>query len=106
MVKLLLDQLGCKTAGPVASAQRALPLIQSGSFDVALLDVRLIDGNSELLAAELRARGCPVIFMTAYADFTPENPILRGLPRLIKPFDDSELAAEIAKALPERDVPA
>ena len=99
MVKVMLDQLGCKTTGPVASARRALPLIQSGKFDVALLDVRLIDGNSEPLAVGLRARGCPVIFMTAYADFTPENPILGGVPQLIKPFDFSELAAEIERAL-------
>jgi CheY-like chemotaxis protein len=61
---LLLDA-GCEPVGPAASVAVALRLIESSRIDAAILDVRLMDETSFSVAYALRARGIPLMFLTA-----------------------------------------
>lgn len=61
----LLLEAGCEPVGPAASVAIALGLIESSRIDAAILDVRLMDGMSFAVAYELRARGIPLMFLTA-----------------------------------------
>ena len=61
---LLLDA-GCEPVGPAASVAIALGLIESSRIDAAILDIRLMDEMSFSVAYALRARGIPLMFLTA-----------------------------------------
>jgi CheY-like chemotaxis protein len=61
----LLLEGGCEPVGPAASVAMALSLIESSRIDAAILDVRLMDEMSFAVAYALRARGIPLIFLTA-----------------------------------------
>ncbi len=43
----------------------------------------------------LRERGIPFIFLTGYSDLGALPPAFREMPRMIKPFFDRELEAEM-----------
>ena len=61
---LLLDA-GCEPVGPAASVAIALGLIEKSRINAAILDVRLMDEMSFSVAYALRARGIPLMFLTA-----------------------------------------
>jgi CheY-like chemotaxis protein len=61
----LLLEGGCEPVGPAASVALALSLIESSRIDAAILDVRLMDEMSFAVAYALRARGIPLMFLTA-----------------------------------------
>ena len=80
----------------------ALALAQGGgSFDLALLDVMLPGVDGFQLLAPMRARGIPVIYLTAKNDL--ESKVL-GLREgaedyIVKPFEILELLVRIEKVL-------
>ena len=61
----LLLGAGCEPVGPAASVAMALSLIESSRIDAAILDVRLMDEMCFDVAYALRARGIPLMFLTA-----------------------------------------
>ena len=61
----LLLEAGCEPVGPAASVAMALSLIESSRIDAAILDVRLMDEMCFDVAYALRARGIPLMFLTA-----------------------------------------
>jgi CheY-like chemotaxis protein len=62
----LLRGAGCEPVGPAANVAIALRLIETSRIDAAILDVRLMDEMSFAVAYALRARGIPLMFLTAY----------------------------------------
>jgi CheY-like chemotaxis protein len=62
----LLLGAGCEPVGPAADVAIALRLIEKSRIDAAILDVRLMDEMSFSVAYALRARGIPLMFLTAY----------------------------------------
>jgi CheY-like chemotaxis protein len=62
----LLAGAGCEPVGPAANVAVALSLIEKSRIDAAILDVRLMDEESFSVAYALRARGIPLMFLTAY----------------------------------------
>lgn len=62
----LLLGAGCEPVGPAANVAMALCLIETCRIDAAILDMRLIDETSVAVAYALRARGIPLMFLTAY----------------------------------------
>ena len=62
----LLLGAGCEPVGPAGNVAVALRLIESSRIDAAILDVRLLDEMSFSVAYALRARGIPLMFLTAY----------------------------------------
>lgn len=95
LVEDLLGDLGCKVVGIAASAREAAQAVERETFDFALLDVNLGDGETSFAAAEtLRQRGVPFAFVTGYGD-QGVRPDLRDAPVLSKPIDPRHLARVI-----------
>jgi CheY-like chemotaxis protein len=61
----LLTGAGCVPVGPAADVALALRLVEKSRIDAAILDVRLTDEMSFSVAYALRARGIPLMFLTA-----------------------------------------
>ncbi len=82
-----------KTTG---SAQQALATLAAEPIDGVLLDAKLNEGSSVLLARDLERRQIPFIVVTGYArdELAPE---LRNAPYLAKPFGREELVALAAR---------
>ena len=98
-LKSRLETMGCDVVGMAGDVRRALALVKTLSFDLALLDIDLHGEHVGAVADAVVQRGKPVIFLSGYgdADVLPEH--LRALPRLEKPVDPNELSAAIAAAL-------
>jgi len=91
-----LETAGATVIGPVGRIDPAMRLARDEALDGALLDVNLSGANSGPVAAALRARGIPFIFLTGYNDTSALPALFRDAPRLLKPFRERELMAEVA----------
>lgn len=86
----------------VDGQKKALELLERESFDLALLDVSLGEGNGYALCAAIKAeQDLPVIFLTASGD---EYSVITGLNMgaddyVSKPFRPRELAARMRMVL-------
>jgi CheY-like chemotaxis protein len=82
-----LEELGAEVVGPVANLKAALVEVErAGDLDGATLDVTLGQEKSFDVAAILRQRGVPFVFLTGYGDHgLPDQ--YRDVPRCEKPFD-------------------
>jgi|JI81BgreenRNA_FD_contig_101_27323_length_3577_multi_3_in_0_out_0_4 DNA-binding LytR/AlgR family response regulator len=76
--------------GPATSLREASMLLQAGSFDLALCDIRLTDGLS-LQLFEQGLMVCPVIFTTAYDQYAVQAFRRQALDYLLKPLEAAEL---------------
>lgn len=100
-VMLALDREGMDCRH-VTLANEALALLREGSFDLAILDVGLPDGNGFDLCRTVRTfSDIPIIFLTARAD---EIDRVVGLEigaddYVLKPFSPRELAARVKTIL-------
>ena len=88
----LLEDCGCQVIGPVSRVESALKLVETAKLDGALLDVNLAGELCFPVAAALRHRGVPFIFLTGYGDAAAIPIEFRSVLRLSKPFDTAELA--------------
>jgi DNA-binding response OmpR family regulator len=62
-----LEAEGYDIAGPSKTSAEALSLLRTVSPDLAVLDVRLKDGNGFEVARELKRRGIPFVFYSGDA---------------------------------------
>ena len=86
MLEDFLDALGKTHAGTADCVAAALPLVEAGGFDAAILDVNLRGGEKSFAIADaLAARGVPFVFATGGSgdDIAPDH---RDRPRLPKPY--------------------
>ncbi|MCQ4190745.1 response regulator [Methylocystis suflitae] len=93
----IIEELGARAIGPFGKMEEAREALSEG-LDAAVLDINL-DGELVYdLAAEIRNRGKPIIFVTGYhvgaivQDFS-------DVPVLTKPIEPEDLAAALAEAL-------
>jgi DNA-binding response OmpR family regulator len=86
MLEDFLDVLGREVAGTADSVGTALPIIEAGGFDAAILDVNLRAGEKSWPVADaLAERGVPFLLATGGGD----DGIAaghQGRPVLAKPF--------------------
>jgi DNA-binding NtrC family response regulator len=87
----MLENFGCDLVGPLASVDEVLEAAQRGSFDGAILDVNLRGRQIFEIMPKLQELGMPIIIASGYEDVTLFPPPFRAMPRLSKPFDESEL---------------
>ena len=101
LVKDLLHDLGCEDVVTAGRLDQAMEAARSAAVDVAILDVNLAGMLTYPVAAVLRERGIPFIFVTGYAagGLTPEY---AGYPTLQKPFRRGDLGAALERALAGR----
>ena len=97
----MLEEQGAEVIGPASSLQEARALLAGAQPDAAVLDVNLNGEYVFPLAEDLRVRGIPFLFATAYADddrLFP--PIARDVLRLAKPVLPSVLLSQLKRILP------
>ena len=92
---------GCEIVGPAPSVEQGEKLIAQCGTEAplhgALLDVNLTGAFSFPLAAALKAKGVPWIFLTGYGEIMNMPDEFRGVRRVSKPCNIDELA-EIIRA--------
>jgi len=101
-----LDQLlaGLRAWDPGAqvevldSVRAAVRRLLEGEPDVILADIRLTDGRSLEVFERVRVR-CPVVFVTAYDQYTQPALALGGIDYITKPVDPARLAQALDKVL-------
>jgi DNA-binding response OmpR family regulator len=72
-------------------------IASNGSFDFAILDCNLDGESIEPVAALLRQRGIPILFVTGYGAALPQE--LKGHPFVEKPYKEDDLKRGIELAL-------
>jgi len=92
----LLDSYGCAIVGLVPRVAGALSMIREAELDGALLDVNLAGELCFPVAAALRERGLPFVFLTGYDDSSIIPEEFQAVPRLSKPIDRRTLAETVA----------
>lgn len=98
-----LERLGYAVAGVVASGEQVLEAVSEGKPDLVLMDVRL-NGIMDGIEAAFQTKAefdIPIIYLSAYSDDETLRRAAVTAPTayLIKPFNERELAANIAMAL-------
>jgi len=94
-----LSEMGVVVLGPAATLGQTLDLIQTETFDAALLDINLNGERSEPAGEALRARNIPFIVLTGYGrdDWQgPEAPVLN------KPYAPEKLIRILQHELLDR----
>ena len=95
---MLLD-LGAEVVGPAGRLGQACSMAETGSFDIAILDVN-VAGEAVYPVAEILARrGVPFMFSTGYGA-AGIDPAWRDRPVLQKPFAQAELEKALATVRP------
>jgi CheY-like chemotaxis protein len=90
LIEDMVGELAYEVAGVVTRLEDAMSLVDSDSFDFAMLDVHLNGKTVFPFASELQARDIPFLFATAYGPRAiPEE--FRGHQVLQKPFGPVEL---------------
>lgn len=91
-VKHDLEAAGHKVVAFATNLAQGVQLADSTEIDVAFLDVRLGDDLSTLVAENLIRRGIPFAFGTGFEDESILPVHLRGIPRLIKPYESDAVS--------------
>ncbi|MGX4772045.1 response regulator [Bradyrhizobium guangdongense] len=98
MVADMLVELGHSVAGEASDLATGLMLASASGVEAAILDVKLGEDSSEIIAEALQSRRIPFVFASGYgADGIPaafkDHPVLR------KPFPIEELESCLAALL-------
>jgi CheY-like chemotaxis protein len=86
-----LHDLGYAVLGPTGSWTEALDLLHRQRPDLALLDAQLSDDGLQPVAEALRLFDVPFAVMATGEEGPLDDPLLRMVPRLAKPYRMSEL---------------
>ncbi|MGO4118389.1 PAS domain-containing hybrid sensor histidine kinase/response regulator [Rhizobium ruizarguesonis] len=100
----MLEDLGHEVV-EANSGSQALELISGQHFDLVITDYSMPGMTGAQLAQAARNihPALPIVLATGYADLPAGTDI--DLPRLAKPYDQAQLAKEIAKAMAGETVP-
>jgi CheY-like chemotaxis protein len=98
LLELQLAQAGAAVAGPAATVETALQLMDSAGADLAVLDYRLADGQtSEAVAERLNALGVPFVVATGQVGGGLPSAFDRGIV-LVKPYLAEDLVSSLRRA--------
>ena len=94
----MLGDLGYEIAGAVGTIAEASNLAETGSFDLAILDVNVDGKEIYPVAAILAKRGLPFVFVSGYGEGSLAEPY-RNRPSLQKPFQAEQLKTTLERLL-------
>ncbi len=100
-----LRAAGYDVLGPVASAERAIPMIAEPGCAAALVDANLDGRPVDDIVAALTEHGVPFAFATGYGREALPAPF-QDAPLLTKPFSHSQLLAVVGQLLATDGTPA
>jgi len=108
-IRILLDMILSSAGHQTAQADNglsALELLEKAPIDLVVSDVCMdeMDGFTLLEQIRLRELGCPVIFITAFANLESAIEALRlgAADYLVKPFHEEEVVLAVERALGRR----
>ena len=94
LIEGMLTELGHEVVTIAPRLSTALAAVETETFDLAVLDVRLYGESVDPVAAVLVTKGIPFIFATGYGRDGVLEPY-RDRPVLQKPFSTADLARAI-----------
>jgi DNA-binding response OmpR family regulator len=94
-----LRGIGWDVVELVSSVAEGLAALRARRPALALLDLRLADGRATPLAEALATAAVPFLILTGYPCGDFEEPVLRDVPCLAKPYSEAELQAVIDRLL-------
>ncbi|MBC8986856.1 response regulator transcription factor [Pedobacter sp. N36a] len=80
----------------LATVEAAVEWLGNNTPDLLFMDIHLGDGESFQIFEQVEVH-CPVIFTTAYDQYTLKAFKNQGIDYLLKPFDEEDVAAGLAK---------
>ncbi|MFV0623797.1 response regulator [Sphingomonas sp. ac-8] len=95
----MLKHEAMDVAGPASNEESARAELDRGGVDVAIVDINLDGEVSFAVAAGLRRRGVPFLFLTGY-DPAVVPPTFRDVPVLQKPYDADAVLGALGQLLP------
>ena len=94
----MLVEIGCIHHATAPTIGKAMPLVEAGGFDLALLDVNVARERVFPIADALAARAIPFAFASGYGeDGLPEAYAER--PMIGKPYSAEDLERALTRAL-------
>jgi len=97
-LEMLLDLNNVQIVGPASTVAQTLALVETGGFEIAILDVNLHDEMIFPVAELLEKRGIPFVFTTGYAPDLVIPPRFKSTPSIQKPYQAVALMALVEQA--------
>ena len=97
-IEEVLKDHGCTRITAAATVEQALTVLDTLSFDAAVLDVNLAGKTTHPVADELSAQGIPFVVSTGYAQLALDDSY-KNQPVLIKPYRDEALLRALTQLL-------
>jgi DNA-binding NtrC family response regulator len=94
----VLAEFGCETIGTATHVADSLAFVKDNVFDVAILDVTLVDGDTQPVANLLNARGTPFIITSGKSHLEAPT-VLKNALYLQKPYTCDDLKKMLLAAL-------
>ena len=104
-IEMAVQSRGWEVVGPVDQMEVALTAAGEEKIDVAVLDLNVEGRLVWPVAAVLKDRGVPFLFLTGYHESQVVHPDYEDAPTLGKPFIERELLAHIARLLQDPSGP-
>lgn len=102
-LKETIIDLGYAVSGTAMTAQKAIGILEQGTTDIAILDIKIKGDRSGIWVAEqIRDKyQIPFIFLTAFSDKNTLKPAAETLPAgyLVKPFTTADIYSSIEIAI-------
>lgn len=90
---------GVEVGGEADSVAAAVEALESGQFEVVLLDIHLPDGTGFDVVRSVGAERMPaVVFLTAYDQYAIQAFEVNAADYVLKPYDDTRLRASLERA--------
>jgi DNA-binding response OmpR family regulator len=100
LLEIMLEDMGYTLAFHASTLADGLAYAHSGDFDMAILDINIIGGNSLPIAAALAHRRIPFTFCSGYGRLGVPD-IWADRHCVVKPFSAQQLEAALSDLLNE-----
>ncbi|CZT29300.1 response regulator [Pseudomonas cerasi] len=96
LMEMMLDDLGFATAYHASTLNEGIEYARNGEYDLAILDINIIGGDSFPIAAAIADRGIPFMFCSGYGRLgIPDAWLDRRC--VAKPFSAEQLSQALSE---------